>query len=261
MNSDKRPSSSGQPAGVRAGVPGQEYILKTGQLQVERKQFKFALTDRARGRSLCIEEGSCAGFANLVIPASGREIFKSVLAEMVAAAAEQPLPFNDLPPKPIRRAQLDEVILKTALFPIERKSFKLVLMENPRGRCLRLTEKAGERFTCVLVPAQGLEEFQMLLDKIVKLSSKPPVSNPAFSPGAPALEHTINSEQMQVGEKTFRFKFQENARGRYLRLIEESPGNFPCTLIIPSTGLEEFKKHTDDMIQTSNENPLKNPPQ
>ena len=65
---------------------------------------------------------------------------------------------------------------------------------------------------------------------------------------------------MQIERKKFVLILKENPRGRLLRIIEEGGGH-NASIIIPSTGLAEFKKLLDEMIRTSNELPLKNPPE
>ena len=76
--------------------------------------------------------------------------------------------------------------------------------------------------------------------------SKPPVN-----------EDTLKSEKVQIERKTFVFTLKENPRGRFLRITEDVGGRRD-TIIIPSTGLEDFKKILDEMLKVSNELPPKN---
>jgi PurA-like ssDNA and RNA-binding protein len=59
---------------------------------------------------------------------------------------------------------------------------------------------------------------------------------------------------MHVERKTFVFALKENQRGRFLRVTEDS-GKHVANLIIPASGLEEFKKVVDEMIEVANELP------
>ncbi|HEX7471266.1 MAG TPA: DNA-binding protein [Verrucomicrobiae bacterium] len=61
---------------------------------------------------------------------------------------------------------------------------------------------------------------------------------------------------MQVERKTFVFALKENPRGRFLRITEDVGGRRD-TIIIPSTGLEDFKKVPDEMVKASKEMPQK----
>jgi hypothetical protein len=83
--------------------------------------------------------------------------------------------------------------------------------------------------------------------------------HPNFSPKPPVNEDTLKSGQVQIERKTFVFTLKENLRGRLLRITEDTGGHHD-TIIIPSTGLDEFKKLLDEMIKASNELPPKSIP-
>jgi hypothetical protein len=70
----------------------------------------------------------------------------------------------------------------------------------------------------------------------------------------PVKEDTLKSEQVQIERKTFVLTLKENPRGRFLRITEDGGGHRD-TIIIPSTGLEEFKKLFNEMVKVSNEMP------
>jgi hypothetical protein len=76
-------------------------------------------------------------------------------------------------------------------------------------------------------------------------SSKPPVN-----------EDTLRTEKVQIERKTFVFTLKENPRGRFLRITEDVGGRRD-TIIVPSTGLEDFKKLVDEMVKASAELPQK----
>jgi len=80
--------------------------------------------------------------------------------------------------------------------------------------------------------------------------------HPHFPPKPPANEDTLKSGQVQIERKTFVITLKDNPRGRFLRITEDVGGRRD-TIIIPSTGLEEFKKLLDEMIKASNELPPK----
>lgn len=73
----------------------------------------------------------------------------------------------------------------------------------------------------------------------------------------PVVEETIKSDKVQIERKTFVFTLKENPRGRFLRITEDVNGRRD-TIIIPATGLEDFKKIFDEMLRTSTETPAKN---
>jgi hypothetical protein len=65
------------------------------------------------------------------------------------------------------RPQVQEDTLKTIDFEVERKSFRLTLKENSRGRFLRVTESNGNKFNSIVVPASGLADFKQMIKELV----------------------------------------------------------------------------------------------
>ena len=82
---------------------------------------------------------------------------------------------------------------------------------------------------------------------------------PYGQPRPPSNEDTLKSEKIQIERKTFVFTLKENPRGRFLRITEDVGGRRD-TIIIPSTGLEDFKKLLEEMVKTSNNIPQKSSP-
>jgi hypothetical protein len=69
-------------------------------------------------------------------------------------------------------------------------------------------------------------------------------------------EDTLKTEKIQVERKTFIFTLKENPRGRFLRITEDVGGRRD-NVIIPATGLEDFKRIVDEMVKASAEIPPK----
>ncbi len=76
------------------------------------------------------------------------------------------------------------------------------------------------------------------------------------APKPTVVEETLKTEKVQIERKTFVFTLKENPRGRFLRITEDVNGRRDA-IIIPATGLEEFKKMVDDMMKTSIATPPK----
>src|ERR1035438_7385472 len=91
---------------------------------------------------------------------------------------ERPSPYGNRPhgdyPHSSPKPPVNEETLRSAKIQIERKTFVLALKENPRGRFLRITEDVGGRRDTVIIPAPGLEEFQKVLEEMVKASAETP---------------------------------------------------------------------------------------
>jgi|SRR5580658_8750309 PurA ssDNA and RNA-binding protein len=75
-------------------------------------------------------------------------------------------------------------------------------------------------------------------------------------PKPPVQEDTLKTERIQIERKSFQFTLKENPRGRFLRITEDVGGRRD-NIIIPATGLEEFKKILDDMVKAASEIPEK----
>jgi len=79
---------------------------------------------------------------------------------------------------------------------------------------------------------------------------------PYGQPKPPVNEDTLKSDKVQIERKTFLFTLKENPRGRFLRITEDVGGRRD-TIIVPATGLEDFKKLLDEMVKASIEMPQK----
>lgn len=64
------------------------------------------------------------------------------------------------------------------------------------------------------------------------------------------MDNIIESRELQVERKHFFIEFRENDRGRFLRITEEAHGR-RNTVIIPSTGLEEFGRMLEEVLASA----------
>jgi hypothetical protein len=82
----------------------------------------------------------------------------------------------------------------------------------------------------------------------------------AAAPKPTVVEDTLKTDKVQIERKTFVFTLKENPRGRFLRITEDVNGRRDA-IIVPATGLEDFRNMLESMLRTSAETPLKTPPQ
>jgi hypothetical protein len=61
------------------------------------------------------------------------------------------------------------------------------------------------------------------------------------------MDNIIASRKLQVERKHLIVEFCENQRGRFLRICEEAHGR-RNTVIIPSTGLQEFLDNLNTVV-------------
>ena len=67
-------------------------------------------------------------------------------------------------------------------------------------------------------------------------------------------EDTLESGKLQIERKTFVFTLKENPRGRFLRITEYVNGRRD-SIIIPATGLTDFREQLDLIIRAHGERP------
>ncbi len=92
MNSSERPSQQRRACPADASAQGDigEQTLRTGRIQIERKNFVFALKENQRGRFLRITEDAHGRRDRIIIPAPGLGEFRKALDDMVKAAEDSP---------------------------------------------------------------------------------------------------------------------------------------------------------------------------
>jgi len=71
---------------------------------------------------------------------------------------------------------------------------------------------------------------------------------------APMPEEVIASWRLEIERKAFVFYLKENVRGRLLRITEASP-TYSNTIIIPASGLGEFKALLEECLKQSEQTP------
>ena len=61
------------------------------------------------------------------------------------------------------------------------------------------------------------------------------------------MDNIIEAKEVHIERKHFYVEFRENDRGKFLRITEEAHGR-RNTIIVPSTGLEEFTAAIGDVL-------------
>ncbi|MEN9468836.1 MAG: hypothetical protein RL630_569 [Verrucomicrobiota bacterium] len=61
------------------------------------------------------------------------------------------------------------------------------------------------------------------------------------------MEDTISSRELTIERKHFIIELRENERGRFLKITEAAHGR-RNSVIIPSTGLDEFEDKLDEVL-------------
>src|SRR4026209_2208214 len=74
----------------------------------------------------------------------------------------------------------------------------------------------------------------------------------------PVVEETLKTDKIQIERKTFVIALKENPRGRFLRITEDVGGRRD-TIILPATGLGDFKRVIYEMGRAWESTPGKDP--
>ena len=75
------------------------------------------------------------------------------------------------------------------------------------------------------------------------------VTQPALG-GASAVDTQVQNHSIRIERKHFTFELKENPRGKFLRITEEVNGRYDA-IIIPLTGLEQFRDALNEVIKLS----------
>lgn len=67
------------------------------------------------------------------------------------------------------------------------------------------------------------------------------------------MDTILESRELQIERKHFFIEFRENDRGRFLRITEEAHGR-RNTVIIPSTGLDDFERLLNEVLAAAPQN-------
>jgi PurA ssDNA and RNA-binding protein len=68
------------------------------------------------------------------------------------------------------------------------------------------------------------------------------------------MDNLIEARELQIERKHFHVEFRENDRGKFLRITEEAHGR-RNTIIVPSTGVEEFTAAIEQVIEEAERAP------
>ena len=63
------------------------------------------------------------------------------------------------------------------------------------------------------------------------------------------MDNIIEARELQIERKHFYVELRENERGRFLRITEEAHGR-RNTIIVPSTGVDDFTAAIDEVLAT-----------
>ena len=118
------------------------------------------------------------------------------------------------PPRPF----IQEDTLKSELIQIERKSFMLILKENPRGRFLRISEEVNGKRNAIIIPSTGLAEFKKLLDEMVKADKGIVAKNESAIPPVPDASEVVAKPVKRTMSEAARAKISAALKLRWAKI-------------------------------------------
>ena len=85
-----------------------------------------------------------------------------------------------------------------------------------------------------------------LLQNVLPLLDRRAVQSAVFL----EMDNIIEARELQIERKHFHVEFRENERGKFLRITEEAHGR-RNTIIVPSTGMDEFTAAIGEVIESA----------
>jgi predicted ATP-grasp superfamily ATP-dependent carboligase len=80
------------------------------------------------------------------------------------------------------------------------------------------------------------------------------VTQPALG-GSSAVETQVQNHNIRIERKHFTFELKENPRGKFLRITEEVNSRYDA-IIVPLTGIEQFRDTLNEVIKVSKNQPV-----
>ena len=128
---------------------------------------------------------------------------------------------------------------------------------TPRG-------EAWQRITgrhIAWLPQQLRLRSQRNEDATREITKKAPIFLPfrksaaVKSAASEKMDDIIEAKELQIERKHFYVEFRENERGKFLRITEEAHGR-RNTIIVPSTGVDEFTAAISEVLTNNGTAPL-----
>ena len=91
-------------------------------------------------------------------------------------------------------------------------------------------------------------------------AQREPYHQQPITPRPASLEVTLAKRELQIERKYYLVMLKQNARGRFLRISEQTTTR-SSSIIIPESGFKEFKKLVDELGKAAEKLPAMNYPE
>ena len=133
---------------------------------------------------------------------------------------------------------------------LKKKRFMAALRQAQTARILKVSSRTLSLWECDRIyPAWAFQP------RLIAYGRRPFEGHGYQQPPRqPVNEDTLKTAEVQIEQKIFTFTLKENLRGRFLRVTEDA-GSKRNTIIVPSTGLDDFKRVVNEMFKAAEKLP------
>jgi len=224
------------------GQAPSEESLAESIVQVQNKRFFIDLKSNLRGKFLKITEVVEGGNRNkIIIPGPGIVRFYEAIHTFVGKNSR-----SGSVGKP--GADGKSVTVHSDMMPIDGKTFYLDLLENSRGRVMKVSQIASDQRVTIMLPAMGLEGFANALASVLKeggelVMGSGPVAAGSEAPGKPGEGNVeLASKLVPIEGKRFFVDLKENEIGRFVQIAEVDQSGKRTKMSIPLASVGIFQE-------------------
>jgi len=221
------------------GLAPSEETLAESIVQVQAKRFFIDLKLNLRGKFLKVTEVADRGTRNkIIIPEEGIVRFYEAMHTFAARHARDSTP-----------AQLasddKSVTVQSDMMTVDGKMFYLDLIDNNRGRVMKVSQIASEQRVSIMLPAIGLEGFTGALASVLREGGELVVDTMPSSTEAPGKPGEGNvelaSQLVSIEGKRFFLDLKENEVGRFVQVSEVDQSGRRSKMSLPLAAAGQFR--------------------
>lgn len=223
------------------GAPS-EQTLAEATMQVQNKRFFIDLKSNLRGKFLKVTEVMGGGHRNkIIVPGAAVVKFYECIHTFVGKHSRNP---GDGKPSGDGDGS---TTVHSEMMTVDGKTFYFDLLENSRGRVMKVSQIASDERVSIMLPALGLEGFANGLAGVLRqggelVLSCTPGDADAEVPGKPGAGNVeLASKLVATGGKRFFVDLKENEIGRFAQITEVDGAGKRTKLSMPLSAVGEFQ--------------------
>lgn len=232
------------------------------KVNVANKRIIVALCENDRGRFIKLTDGR----ARIIVPADGIAQMRDALVALESALETAPPPTADSGSTSGPATQVnhsDDVksdLVHSQRFLSEGRKFYFDVLDNARGRFLKISQSSTRRITMIM-PVAGLSLLRQAINML--LEKAPPdttVTDPSsvqrmtrtiervtpMNDGASVTLNVVQREIRVLGKRVV-FESGANRRGSYIKIMENS-GSQRMTVMLPHSAVPEMIQLLQEVV-------------